>query len=221
MTHELAAQRIPWLVNGTLSAAETLELEEHLADCASCRADLEEQRSVRESMRAESPVVFAGEASFQKLAARLDGGAPRRIGARISAPRRAPLRANVAVRWLAAAAVLEAVVLGYGAFVWHGAATTALPAPYVTLSSPVPSYAGTQRIRVVFAPDLTLGQLQMVLRGVQAHIIDGPTEANVYTLGFAPAAAKAGQLEARLEALRADARVRFAEPVAGGSDASP
>lgn len=42
-----AAEILPWYLNGTLEALELAELEEHLAGCAACRAELAETESAR------------------------------------------------------------------------------------------------------------------------------------------------------------------------------
>jgi putative zinc finger protein len=146
-------------------------------------------------------------------------------GSRARGARRKFWRSAVAVRWLAAAAVIEAVALGFGALAWQRhnpvdasayalTTSTSRPdaAPYRTLSTPAPSYAAGPRVRVVFRPRLSLDQLQKLLRGVGAHIVDGPTDARVYTLGFVKPIASSEALNDRIATLRADPNVLFAEP---------
>jgi len=137
-------------------------------------------------------------------------------------------RSPLAVRWLAAAVVIETVGLGLGALAWqrhnpvdapaYTLASSTLrpdPAPYRTLTAPAPSYAAGPRLRVVFRPHVSLDQLQRLLRGVGAHIVDGPTDARVYTLGFAEPIKSSEALGERLATLRADPSVLFAEPAEG------
>jgi len=40
MTHDHVIEKLPWLVNGTLAEGERSEVEEHLAGCPDCRAEL-------------------------------------------------------------------------------------------------------------------------------------------------------------------------------------
>ena len=54
-----AAEIAPWYLNGTLEAAERAELEEHLAGCAPCRADLAEADTAR--------VIFGGHPTVEML----------------------------------------------------------------------------------------------------------------------------------------------------------
>lgn len=148
-------------------------------------------------------------------------GGPLR-GARQRSPRRR-LPAHRAVRWLTMAVAAEALVLAFGAWLWQSGALDrasysagAAPlrsevGPYRTLTSPERQYGSGPRVRVVFSTDLSLEQLQRLLQSVNAHIVDGPTEARVYTLGFAgPLGGRS--LEMRIDTLRADPHVLFAEP---------
>jgi hypothetical protein len=72
----------------------------------------------------------------------------------------------------------------------------------------------TQRpvIRVVFAGNVALDDMGRVVRSVDAQIIAGPSEAGVYTLGLATGAADEPGINKALAQLRADTRVKFAEP---------
>ena len=219
---------IPWYVNGTLEAADAAKLGAHLDGCAQCRRDYQAQVRLFEAMQADTTLVFAAEPSFRKLMARI--GSEEDAGTLLSerpapvlptagvapARRRPPLGA---ARWLAAAVLLEGLGLGYGAWVWHGHNASPNPA-YVTLTSPAPSFRDSPRIRVVFRSGLSVGGLGGILHDTGAHIIDGPTDANVYTLGFSGAEVTAGVVERRVAALRANADVLFAEPLETGNGAA-
>lgn len=226
--HARAELMIPWLANGTLHADAEPALSEHIASCPECRADYEEQLRVRDAMRAEGPLVFAAESSYQKLLARIRTSAAASDeergaehdpweGAELSEPQPAPafLQTPPVVRWLAAAVILQAFAIGLGAWVWHSHGT-ATDAPYATLTSSSPSFRSGLQARVVFSTDLSVGTLQKVLRGVGAHIIDGPADGDVYTLGFAPPPDSPAALHQRIAALRANSAVLFAEPVQDG-----
>ena len=212
---------IPWLVNGTLNDDIATGLRAHLSSCQPCHEDYEAQVRLSASMRAESPLTFAAESSFQKLLARIDSSAKqagavlREADTEARQERRSPLRAPPAVRWLAAAAALEALALGLLAWGWHSRVSVR-HGTYVTLASPAPSYDSAEQVRVVFRKDLTVARLQVLLRSVDARIVEGPASAGVYTLGFAPATSKAA-FRRRLAVLRADSAILFAEPVARGA----
>jgi Putative zinc-finger len=212
---------IPWLVNGSLPADTEPELREHLASCAACRQDYEEQLRVREAMLAEGPLVFAAESSYQKLLARIQSAPadrePPLAIAELDPPEamEGVRHTPAVVRWLAAAVILQAFAIGLGAWIWHSS-SAASDARYVTLTSASPSYDSGPRVRVLFETNLSVGRLQALLQGAGAHIIDGPADGDVYTLGFAPPPGSPAALEKRIAALRANPAVLFAEPVQNG-----
>lgn len=219
--HARAELVIPWLANGSLPAEAEPAVRQHIADCPECRADYEEQLRVCEAMRADGPLVFAAESSYQKLLARMQNPeadrAPLEEAGELP-PSRAPTpfrHAQPVVRWLAAAVVLQAFAMGAGAWVWHSSVSARTPG-YATLTSVAPSYDSGPRVRILFRTDLSIGALQSLLQGVGAHIIDGPADGNVYTLGFARSPRSRATLEQRIAALRANPSVLFAEPVQAG-----
>jgi hypothetical protein len=214
------ADEIPWYVNGTLTPTAAAKLGAHLSGCRLCRNEYEAQVRLFEAMQADMSLVFAAEPSFRKLMARLgaeeDAGIVAASRPNLRTPKPAasasarPL--GRAVRWLTAAVVLEGLVLGYGGWAWH--AQDARPgSSYVTLSTPAASYGDSPRIRIVFRAGLSVRGLGLILHNAGAHIIDGPTDSNVYTLGFTGSDMTAGVVERRVAALRANADVLFAEPV--------
>jgi hypothetical protein len=201
LSHEQAWDLIPWLANGRLGAAESAALRAHLEGCAACTREVAQQRRVFEGMQADDGIAFASEAAFQKLAARID------------APPSAA-RAAVFVRWVAATglAAMFALVLWAGGWLQRPPGSAA-PRAYQTLTAPPAAVPVGARLRVVFAPDLKLDQLERTLRSIDASISNGPSEAGVFTLTLPRASSSPTELARRLEALRADPGVRFAEPV--------
>jgi hypothetical protein len=219
-----ATESIPWYVNGTLEAAEAARVGAHLKGCEACRREYDGQVRLFEAMQADGTLVFAAEPSFRKLMTRigtqedageLASGIPAPV-ARVTATKAARAPRRVA-RWLAAAAVVEGLALGYGAWALHvyGAAAQS---PYVTLTSPAASYRDSPRIRIVFRSGLSVQGLGMLLHQAGAHIIDGPTDSNVYTLGFTGAEVTPGVIEQRVTSLRASSDVLFAEPLGTGNE---
>jgi hypothetical protein len=70
--HARVSGLIPWYVNGTAGDDDRVRVEDHVRDCARCRADLEQERRVYEAMSADPGVEFMPAASLKKLTARLD-----------------------------------------------------------------------------------------------------------------------------------------------------
>jgi hypothetical protein len=119
----------------------------------------------------------------------------------------------MATRWVAAAGL--AAMLGLA--VWGGGWLLKGPPgradAYRTLTALPAATLNGARLRVVFAPDLKLNELERLLRSIDASISDGPTEAGVFTLTLTGGDNSAAEVSKRLALLRADASVRFAEPV--------
>lgn len=219
--HSRAELVIPWLVNGSLPPEAESAVREHIAGCPECREEYDEQLRVCEGMRSDGPLVFAAESSYQKLLTRMqnpDNDRQRREEVVALPPSRATRsfrQAPPTVRWLAAAAVLQAFAIGIGAWTWHSS-SSARTADYATLTSAAPTYDSGPRVRVLFSTDLSIGGLQSVLQGAGAHIVDGPADGDVYTLGFVRPPNSRAALEKRISALRANPSVLFAEPVQEG-----
>jgi anti-sigma factor RsiW len=198
--HAIMWELIPWLVNGRLNAEEAAAVKAHIESCAECGGEYAQQLHIFDAMQADESIAFASEASFQKLAARLD-----------AAPIRP--RTQLPVHWLTAASIIAALGLAaWGGWFLKRAPAAAIPA-YSTLTAPPAVAAGGTQLRVVFRSTLTLSELARLLHSIDAHISDGPTEAGVFTLALAPGRSSAAGVAQRLAALRADANVRFAEPV--------
>jgi hypothetical protein len=231
-----AARLLPWHLTGRLAAADAARVTQHLAQCAACRADLAAQRVLRERLRDDGPVEFAPQAGLAATLSRID-----ELGRELAAPgdtgSATPARAAVppakdrplrwhAPKWLAAAVVVQAIGIGVlGSLLLARSESLRPPATpvagYETLSAPAVEPPAGQ-LRAVFAEDMTLGQLGGLLAARGLQVVSGPSEAGVYTLGLvpmrpqagAPGTASAAAVSAALLALRADRRVRFAEPTA-------
>lgn len=208
---------IPWWVNGRLAGAEARQVESHLAQCAECRADVEVEQRVRAALRHKSPVAYAPQASLQKLWSRIDD-MEREMPTR---PTPAPSRAVVAttatapgLRWKMAAGVL--LGLGLGLLVtsgWSPARRDGADA-YRTATSAEPRSGREAQVRVVFSASTSVEELTRIVAGNGLTIVDGPSESGVY--GLALAAGSRDSAATALARLRADPRVRFAEPVLTG-----
>jgi hypothetical protein len=183
---------------------------------------------VRQQLRDNGPVDYAPQAALAATLARIDElgrelePAPDHVAAAAAAATEATAARRrtrwQAPQWLAAAVIVQAIGLGLLGSLLLGRGPLQRPvAAYETLSTPAAEAPGG-RLRAVFSADLTLGQLGDLLGARGLQVVSGPTEAGVYTLGFSHAQGAAVTPEAigaSLRALRADARVRFAEATAG------
>jgi hypothetical protein len=115
--------------------------------------------------------------------------------------------------------VVQAIGLGALGTAWWSRATAPESAPastatvYRTLSAPE-AMVQAATIRVVFAPEVTVAQVQATLAAARLQVRAGPSDVGVWTLGPAEDSNRAAT-EAALSELRARSEVRFAEALAG------
>ena len=206
---------LPWIANESAAAKDMARVEEHLRDCRECQEELSFQRQLREAIRSEEAIVLAPQTSLNKLMQRIDSidvddeeaAAPVPLAPDIT--RREPAR----MRWLPLAAAVQGVAIaGLLSALWLQSRDDLTAGRYSVLTTPTAAVAGGPVIRVVFGGNVALEDMNRVLRSIDAQIIAGPSEAGVYTLGLASGAADKSGVEKAIAQLRADSRVKFAEP---------
>ena len=221
-SHADAWQMLPWLANGRLSGAERVRVEEHVHGCVQCTREVALQRRLCEVLIEPERITYAPGPSFRKLMDRIDGRKPG-AGAqpRISAP--AALAAKSSSAWRppglawAASFVLAVGVLGLGATTYRWSQPR-----YITHTA-APAPASVAVLHVAFVPSLPISAVGEALHSAGAHVVEGPDDTGI--VGVAPlvAATSAAEGSAELHTLaarlRADARVRWVEPLAGAAPA--
>ena len=219
---EEAARLLPWYIAGRLSAGDVERVASHLQRCAICRSDAAHERVVRELMKADARVEYAPQAGLAKTLSRIDElgrdaptaptaptapSAPTRI-----TPVQVSRRRFGAVQWLSAAALVQAVALGWLGMSPHYRPAPMTPTPqYETLSEDPGTAAPGPHIRAVFAPSMTLADLQALLAANRLTVVRGPSDAGAYTLACTDTRVTASMLVPTIAALRADGRVLFVE----------
>jgi hypothetical protein len=207
--HREISALIPWYVNGSIGELERQRVDAHLVLCADCRDDLAHDRLVHEAMTAETAVEYMPAASLKRLQARLDTIDAPDADVPAEAPA-ADKRRGGSMPWqglMAASVAVMAVALSLlAADRWLQFRAHATQPNYYTVTTPA-TRPPDEVIRAVFAPTITLIELQAILDESQLRIISGPTEAGVYSL----AANSRRPVSSSLAVLRAHAKVRFAE----------
>ena len=213
--HASIWELLPWYLNDTLTELDRKRVDLHLTACAVCRQEMAIERRIHERVAGNDTVEHIATPSLRRLQQRIDD-----LGTAASpvAERPPPLPTRSANRQ-----GLRRV------FSWHGlmAASVAILAAALILTTihrsqptlaktPPPDYytvtTATQRppgeaIRAVFAPTITLDELQSILALSHLKIVAGPTEAGVYSL--APTSTL--PVTSSLMLLRRQHSVRFAE----------
>ncbi len=200
--HEVAAL-LPWYVNATLGARDRERVDAHVEVCASCREDLTAQQRICAAIEAQPALDYMPVASLKRLLARLDARAE---AAAVTPPPEQPDRRLPRGLLAACIAVLAVAVVLLAANRWAQLDARLSEAKYRTVTSPAPRPRG-EVIRAVFAPTITLVELQTILDEAQLRIVSGPTEAGVYSL----ASKSTLPVRVSLELLRRHSTVRFAE----------
>ena len=193
-----AWEAMPWVLQGSASPEQGEWLAQHLAQCAACRTEFEQQSRLRLALSLPAEVEPDPARGLERLLARLDEPEP----AHAAPPARA-------VPWLsralAAAVLVQAVGIGIlGARLWSEA-----PAPaYRTLSQDTaPAVAGA--IHVVPDAGMKLAEWDALLRSLRLQVIEGPNEVGAYTV----VAASPASTRDTVERLRAAHGIRLAEPL--------
>jgi hypothetical protein len=219
-SHEESWLLLPWLANGRLAGAERLRVEQHVRGCAECAREVGLQRLWCATLTEPDRVTYAPGPSLRKLMERIDAAPAARPHVAGALAERAA-RAYSAWRppglaW--AASFLLAVgagTLATTAYRWS------LPL-YATHTEAAPAAAGV--LHVAFERSLTIGDAQQLLLSVGARVVEGPDGTGVF--GVAPSADAAAdatapaRLRTLADRLRADARVRWVEPVPGAAEAA-
>ncbi|HYM36697.1 MAG TPA: hypothetical protein VET48_14960, partial [Steroidobacteraceae bacterium] len=100
-------------------------------------------------------------------------------------------------------------------------AVNAAPPAYLTVTTTelVPTSAV---LRVMFAPNLSIADINALLHDQHLEIVNGPSAAGVYTLATVASPTEVhGNLPNVLANLRANPGVRFAEPIAHTTEIKP
>jgi anti-sigma factor RsiW len=215
--HARASELLTWMVNGRLDGPEAHWLNEHLQGCAACRDELAAQRRIRDALVREPTVEFAPQASFNRLWKRIeadaldvDASTPAATGAAartaFGSAYSGRLRASPWMR--AVLAAQAAAILVLGALLWQR-----LPVPaYRTMTEAAPALqVSGPVVKAIFDDQVRLTDVKEILAAAGLVVAAGPSEAGVYTL-VARDGRSTAIPPATLARLRADPRVRFAEP---------
>lgn len=196
--HQRTLELLPWFVNATLAPAEHSALEQHVADCASCRRELDAIRQLSDAYLT-SEVPLDVDRAFERLRPQL---VPqnRRTGTLGSA--RTPRRPgwDILIGCALAAQLGIIVALGWALFVVQPA-----PSTYVALGSTDGPLRAPGDAIVVFSPEVEVGTMRRILAEAGAHIVDGPTATSGLVVRF-----DGRDIDTAIEKLRAEPAVRIA-----------
>jgi anti-sigma factor RsiW len=209
--HREIGELLPWFINGRLSEADRQRVDAHLRVCEACTDELAAQQRIYGVMSVDAEVERIPVAGLNRLRMRIDGLDAVQVS---SAPDpdahgEAPAGSNWPQRRSAIAASIALTAVGaLAALLWNQHERRIAPSNYYTVTTAAPQPANTA-IRAVFAPTVTLSELQGLLDDAHLKIVSGPTEAGVYSLAMSGSAS----VDWSLQRLRGHEVVRFAESV--------
>ncbi len=213
--HRDIGELLPWYVNGSLSEADRQRVDAHLRACAACTDELAAQRRIYGAMSMDAEIERMPMAGLNRLRRRIDSleeAVPSAAPGEVSRSE-VPVRSSWQQRHVAlAASIAMAAVGALAALLWNQHERRLAPADYYTVTTTAPQPANTA-IRAVFAPSVTLSELQELLDEAHLRIIAGPTEAGVYSLAMSGSPS----VDWSLQQLRGHEVVRFAESVVPAS----
>jgi anti-sigma factor RsiW len=203
--HHPEVASLPWYLNGTLRDEERRQIEEHLAGCAACRAELEELSQLRLRLR-EAYITQSGPSP--QTAASVMGQVRRETaaGKKSATPGRPWLdglenwfRSLLVPRWAPALAA-TLLLAQFGVLLWTVARQPA-PDQVTTRSVGAP----TVRLRVVFQEHATEPQIRSAIQSIRGRLIDGPANDGAYIME-APAGDQTS-VQKRIETLKGQTSV--------------
>jgi hypothetical protein len=216
-THAEAWALLPWLANGRIEATDREWVEAHVATCAECRAELAAQRTVATQMSRDLAApdhVSDEQKSFNKLWARIEASeslSDAATNANVVAGARP--RAARLVGWLAAAVVVQA--LGLGVLGMSVLRDDGQGGPEIVTVADPESRPNAPAVRIVFAPEASIGTVNTLLEHQGLSIVSGPgTQGNFTAVLSADAVASGASAESVAQVISKDPNVSFAQPVA-------
>jgi anti-sigma factor RsiW len=203
LDHDHATRLLPWLVNGSLEAAERVGVELHVRSCIACRRELRELERLGAAVRTQPLVPLSADNGLARLDEQLDNDAAARTSRRRAGY--TPL-----LRFAAVASVGIAIL---GGLLWLAPGLDTRSS-YSTLASS--STAQRAEIDLVFAKQTSAADIQALLTSIDGEIVTGPTELGRYGIRIRGGKLDEKELGALLEQLANDPRVRFAGRSFGG-----
>ena len=199
-----AAALLPWYLTGTLKEAERRTVDEHLATCAECRAELESLGKLRDPLQAAwaeelMPALHVKQSVMAQVqsdrgshpvppATAFDGG----VGHALEEW----FRNLFAPRWIPALASI--LLIGQLVLLLWTAGSQTAPPPDSVIARGIPP--ASIRITLVFQESAPEARIRAVIRDLNGRLVDGPTADGVYTVEVP--LAESAALETHISRLR-------------------
>ena len=206
LSHDQAAELLPWLVNDSLDEREKRAVLAHAHACVICRRELSDLRQLQDSVSRASSATPIPEPDMRNIHGRIDAYIARQhLGRDILARLRSVFDSPWRIAFAAQSLILVALAT---VLLWPGPRG----GEFTTLTQPE-HIADGQYVRAVFNPDLQQAEIAILLDKFGLSIVDGPSSRGVYTLGVSNSENDRDMLVSRLQN---EPTVLFAQPVTIG-----
>lgn len=205
ISHDTAAELLPWLVNNSLPDGEKHQVLAHARSCVICRKDLAELESLRDTIANNALADDAPPIDMRRINQRIDEDLEKR--------RRVPRMVEAVVEFLLdpwrAAVVAQSVLIAALLIAMFGQGVDR--PQYQTLTSDTSLPPG-HYLRLVVGTATETAELAELLARFNLTIVEGPSARGVATAAFPESADHEEQLEA-LRMLSGHPMLRFVQPV--------
>ena len=181
-----AATLLPWYLTGTLKESERQAVEEHLAACADCRAELAQLTRLHVPMKTAFAEQMTPELRVQQqVMSRIEAeGLPTHPRPPTRSEKSAAesveqwFRRLFAPRWIPALAAT--LLIGQLALLlWTAGEQTALPPSHITSRG---IQSASTRILLVFQEAVPEARIRATILALNGRLVDGPTADGRYTI---------------------------------------
>lgn len=221
--HNTMTELLPWYANGTLEPQERNLVAEHLAACPECREELAHYQQLSAAIPDASdtndwqPSI----AHFSEILSAIDAQESVAMAYKPALKKSSfwqqcrnwlhsknqPLVWALTVESIALATLVMFMVMP------RFGQTASEQAVFQTLSdAQAPVANGLPRAHIVFADDMTIAEMRVLLPSVQGRVVDGPSKLGIYTVELA-IATSTDSVNSAIAELRNHPKVKLAEPV--------
>lgn len=217
LSHDEVWALLPWHANGSLDQAEADRLNHHLRDCLVCRRELAAQQTLAIGMQHAPPLEMSMKPSFDRLMSRIQAEATLKNEvdgmeqASIISVWRERLLDFLAPKRMAVALASLALLLTVAWLLPE----ISVPSgnQYHTVANPGSGAQYTRNdIRVVFADPRGEQAIGILLKAIDARIVDGPNAVGAYTIRIAEGEGSELTVFEAIRQLRESKQVVLAEP---------
>ena len=185
MVHPAAAL-LPWYLTGTLKESERRAVDEHLAACAECSAELESLTRLRAPLQAAlaeepMPVLHVKQAVMMEIQADRDSrylpnatASDRVVGNAVERW----FRNLFAPRWVPA--LVATLLIGQLALLLWTVGTQSNPSSDLVTTRGIPP--ASVRVTLMFQESASEARIRAAIRDLNGRLVDGPTADGIYTV---------------------------------------